>query len=44
MEFYNMSFPEAVKALINESPGEGKQDVKKMEQEDAGSMKAAPSP
>ena len=36
MEFYNMSFPEAVKALINESPGEDKQEVKKMEQEDAG--------
>ena len=37
MEFYNMSFPEAVKTLINESPGENKQEVKKMEQEDAGS-------
>ena len=32
-----MSFPEAVKTLINESPGEDKQEVKKMEQEDAGS-------
>lgn len=37
MEFYNMSFPEAVKTLINELPGEDKQEVKKMEQEDAGS-------
>ena len=37
MEFYNMSFPEAVKTLINESPGEDKQEVKKNEQEDAGS-------
>ena len=44
MEFYNMSFPEAVKALINESPGEGKQDVKKMEQEDAGSHEGCPIP
>lgn len=34
MEFYNMSFPEAVKTLINESPGEDKQEVKKMEQEE----------
>ena len=29
-----MSFPEAVKTLINELPGEDKQEVKKMEQPD----------
>ena len=44
MEFYNMSFPEAVKTLINESPGEDKQEVKKMEQEDAGSHESCPIP
>ena len=44
MEFYNMSFPEAVKTLINESPGEDKQEVKKMEQEDAGSHEGCPIP
>ena len=44
MEFYNMSFPEAVKTLINELPGEDKQEVKKNEQEDAGSHEGCPIP
>lgn len=44
MEFYNMSFPEAVKTLINELPGEDKQEVKKMEQEDAGIHEGCPIP
>ena len=44
MEFYNMSFPEAVKTLINELPGEDKQEVKKMEQEDAGIHEGYPIP
>ena len=44
MEFYNMSFPEAVKTLINESPGEDKQEVKKMNRRMQAAIKAAPSP
>ena len=44
MEFYNMSFSEAVKTLINELPGEDKQEVKKMEQEDAGIHEGCPIP
>ena len=44
MEFYNMLFPEAVKALINESPSEDKQEVRKMVQEDAGSHEGCPIP
>lgn len=44
MEFYNMSFSEAVKTLINELPAKINRKSRKWNRRMQASMKAAPSP